>query len=110
MASRGFQFFLEKSIRQRKVNFFIRHVGGGDGKEYVALPLTMTENDPASPAPIDPTFSLSFDEARALMDELWGAGIRPSHGDGNTGQLAATQAHLSDMRELAAKLLAKVLG
>lgn len=45
-------------------------------------------------------FKLNKSEAQKLMDDLWNAGIRPSDGTGSTGQLAATEAHLQDMRRL----------
>lgn len=46
--------------------------------------LTMTEN-----------------EARGLMDELWIHGIRPSTEFGSVGHLASTERHLDDMRTIA---------
>lgn len=36
------------------------------------------------------------------MDELWAAGLRPSDGTGNAGQLGATERHLADMRAIVA--------
>lgn len=38
-----------------------------------------------------------------LMDALWSAGIRPSNGEGNVGQIGAMKAHLEDMRALVFK-------
>jgi hypothetical protein len=38
---------------------------------------------------------------QCLMDELWKAGIRPSNGEGNIGQIGAVKDHLADMRKLA---------
>ena len=35
------------------------------------------------------------------MDELFAAGMRPSEDTGSTGQLAALQKHLEDMRAIA---------
>lgn len=48
----------------------------------------------------EPTAHLSGDTAQQLMDELWRAGIRPTEGAGSAGSLAATKAHLEDMRTL----------
>jgi hypothetical protein len=42
-------------------------------------------------------------DAQQFMDELWNCGIRPTHGAGSVGQLAATERHLEDMRALAFK-------
>lgn len=47
-----------------------------------------------------PTARLSYHQAIALMDSMWDAGFRPSSGEGNAGQLGATEKHLSDMRTL----------
>jgi hypothetical protein len=52
---------------------------------------------------VDPTFCLSMDDAQALMDDLWHAGLRPTEGSGSAGALAATQRHLEDMRTLVFK-------
>lgn len=51
----------------------------------------------------EPAFTLTRDDAQALMDELWHVGLRPTEGSGSAGSLAATQAHLKDMRTLVAK-------
>ncbi len=48
----------------------------------------------------EPTLRLRRDEAQELMDALWSAGLRPTEGSGSAGALAATQAHLQDMRKL----------
>ena len=43
---------------------------------------------------------LTPEEAQQLTDALWEAGARPTNGAGSTGQLAATEYHLEDMRRL----------
>jgi hypothetical protein len=48
-----------------------------------------------------PALRLNAEEAQMLCDQLWEAGLRPSNGVGSVGQLAATQAHLADMKALA---------
>lgn len=77
-----------------------------EGNKFIASPLTLT------PLPRDesidvPTVALEFDAAQQLMDALWDCGLRPTEGIGSAGALAATQAHLKDMRELTFKLLAQ---
>ena len=49
---------------------------------------------------MEPTIRLDRDEAQRLMNELWSVGVRPSSGEGNFGQLGATERHLEDMRRL----------
>ncbi|MCK4521163.1 MAG: hypothetical protein KAU20_01225 [Nanoarchaeota archaeon] len=44
---------------------------------------------------------LSNQEAVSMIDSLWLAGVRPSNGEGSSGQLAATEKHLKDMRTIA---------
>jgi len=53
---------------------------------------------------LEPTFTLRRDQAQALMDELYRVGVRPSE-QGTAGELAATKAHLKDMRALVAKAI-----
>lgn len=47
-----------------------------------------------------PTMQMSRADAQDLMDQLWQIGLRPSEGTGSAGAMAATQAHLQDMRRL----------
>ena len=50
---------------------------------------------------IPATLGLSPDEAVALIDVLWRAGIRPSCGENHIGELNATKEHLKDMKAIA---------
>lgn len=52
-----------------------------------------------------PTLRLEDGAAQMLMDQLWNVGFRPTEGTGSAGSLAATQAHLNDMRRLVAHTL-----
>lgn len=68
----------------------------------IAKPLvveTININVPTDHIP--PTFSMSPEDAQALMDELWHVGIRPSEGSGSAGQMADVLNHLNDMRHIA---------
>lgn len=47
-----------------------------------------------------PILTLNPTEAQRLMDELWNLGIRPTEGHGSTGQLAATEKHLTHVSHL----------
>jgi hypothetical protein len=68
------------------------------GSRYVARPVVMAKHEPGRP--IAPMVSLDMGTAQMLMDELWRCGLRPTEGTGSAGALAATQAHLADMRRL----------
>lgn len=48
-----------------------------------------------------PTFHLDSNGAQNMMDELWRLGVRPTDGHGSTGQAAAMEQNLNDMRKLA---------
>jgi hypothetical protein len=81
------------------------------GETYRVMPLVwqkMEDNDPLLDAGND-TACLRWKEAQQLMDELWRCGVRPSSGEGNTGELQATQKHLDDMRKQSQQLLNHVL-
>lgn len=57
--------------------------------------------EPVDPNMIVPaTLELNATMAQEVMDGLWQAGIRPAQAHGSTGQLAATERHLEDMRKL----------
>lgn len=77
-----------------------------DGGFDVGQPLTMRKVEPGDYVG-DATFRLSNTAAQALMDELWGCGLRPSEGTGSAGSLAATERHLKDMQAIALGLLRK---
>lgn len=48
----------------------------------------------------EPQLRLTPEEATALAEELWLAGIRPRYASENAGALAATERHLKDMQRL----------
>lgn len=71
------------------------------GRRFVAQSINLRTRDDASAAEWQPPLlTLATPDAQRLMDELWNVGIRPSEGVGSAGQLAATERHLADMREL----------
>ena len=67
-----------------------------------ALPLEYGEPDDRDDANLDiqPTFSLEYETAELLMNQLWAAGIRPEADVGTQSMIKVTQAHLEDMRRL----------
>ena len=75
---------------------------------YIAKPVEFEPHEESAVLGA-PTMSLDEDMAQALMDELWSAGVRPRD-IGTAGHLAATQAHLNDMRAIASKKLGVELG
>lgn len=51
---------------------------------------------------------IHFDNAQALMDDLWRCGIRPTEGAGSAGAMSAVQEHLKQLKEENTWLKAKV--
>jgi len=74
-----------------------------DGRRFCAMPLTMTERTEG--AIVDPFVHLDATAAQQLMDGLWRAGIRPADARAGDAQVAAMQAHITDMRRVALTLL-----
>jgi len=96
------KFFCERQPWSRKIDLFI----GGDGitNDLVSIAQPLQFRQEAAEKVVNndrPVVSLSQEDAQALVDELWHCGVRPSEGTGSAGQLAATQKHLDDMRDLA---------
>ena len=54
---------------------------------------------------VEPTLSLSEDDAQNIMNEFWRIGIRPQDGNGAVAHTEAIQGHLSDMRKIVASKL-----
>lgn len=80
-----------------------------DGRFFLPENLVMKDVGPGH-GNIQAVPLLSFGGSRTpdgmgqeLMDSLWQCGFRPTEGTGSAGSLAATQAHLKDMRTLVAK-------
>lgn len=79
-----------------------------DGTLIAAEPVTMRtygQNEASRPEPmlsLEISGMMHDTGLQSLMDELWKVGIRPSD-IGTPGHLAATQAHLEDMRALVKK-------
>lgn len=48
----------------------------------------------------DAASRLTRDQAQALMDSLWDAGLRPAGAAGSAGQAAAMQEHIKDLRRV----------
>jgi hypothetical protein len=84
-----------------RVYIDLRNEGGGFA---LAGPLIFKEIGMGEMVP-EPTMQVETFELQGLMDELWKAGIRPSSGEGNVGQIGAIEKHLNDMRKLVEKNL-----
>jgi hypothetical protein len=96
--SNPLRFQIERSLYRKKIE--LRAAFTTDGGQIAVLGSpTLTEIGPNQIGPDEPLLTLTDNEATALIDELWRAGVRPSE-HGSAGQLAATERHLADMRRL----------
>lgn len=95
----------EKAWFRNRVEFMvIQRLANGQSAVGRSITMQTIEEDEALG---EPTFSLRYDEAQAMIDELWRVGLRPTEGTGSAGSLAATERHLKDMQAIAMGLLRK---
>lgn len=102
--ARNIKLHAEKAPWTDAIQFVLMEVI--DGKRYVSSEVVMKEH--IQPEIIEPVFSLPYENAQLLIDELWNCGLRPTEGTGSAGALAATQSHLKDMQELAKRFLSMI--
>jgi hypothetical protein len=69
------------------------------GLKQIVTSMTIETKEPGRV--VDPSFAMSYGDAKALMNQLWNAGIRPTDVKDST----ALEAHLLDMRMIAFKKL-----
>jgi len=69
------------------------------GRKFVTA-LEWTDTDPGSMGP-PPVIRLTYDNAQALMNNLWIQGYRPKASLSGASQEGALRAHLDDMRQIA---------
>lgn len=107
MMKNGLTFYAERSRLERKVKLYAV-LEAPDGTRSFATNVVMEKEADEHAAP-SPMMSVPFDDVQSLMDELWRIGYRPTDNASTTGELAATRAHLSDMKTIADKLLTNLL-
>ena len=96
--SREFRFHVERANFGREVNIYCARTLPDESLE-VLRPVVIEKVQEASVV-AEAFLKLRPEVAQQLMDELWAAGFRPVDGHGSTGQLAAVERHLEDMRQL----------
>lgn len=73
-----------------------------DGTVSIMTPVSFRDMMPGEQIE-SPTVNMSNENAQELMDAMWEAGVRPSNGEGNVGQIGAMREHLEDMRRIVFK-------
>lgn len=77
------------------VAVFLAGWGDRGGPTHAGRSVQFESREPGMHEP-EPTFSMSLEDAQALMGSLWDAGIRPAQAKAGDGQAK----HLEDMRAL----------
>jgi hypothetical protein len=115
MSTPPFQFRVERDLSFGPDTFRIHlYARLPDGR--IAIPeaaLTMRVIDPkdaANTRSCEPILTTGQEALQSLIDELWHLGIRPTEGHGSTGQLAATEKHLTHTTQLLSQTLQTVLN
>lgn len=99
----------ERNLLARSINLYVMGRRLGQQRISVMNPPTFTTHEDEGRSLValrEPAFTLSFESAQRLMDELWRCGIRPTE-EGTAGQVAAMQAHLQDMRRIVFDFIGK---
>ena len=73
-----------------------------DGSKSIMEPVVFRDMEPGELVKA-PTVNMTKEDAQELMDAMWNAGVRPSNGEGNVGQIGAMREHLEDMRRIVFK-------
>lgn len=111
MAAPDIQWWINKSLHKACYEIHGRIPAGPKQLLVLVQPMTLKAFDSVEEKEAEqdgyslPAMSLTKESVQSLMDELWACGVRPSNGDGNFGQLAATKAHLEDMRKMVFELM-----
>jgi hypothetical protein len=97
------RYFLQSADYGQGVEVRICQVNHDSDIVAEALPLAFAEFKNGSMWR-EPVMTMDKDAAQNLLDELWQLGYRPERGNITTGQIAATEKHLNDMRAIVGKL------
>ena len=93
------RFFLQSASYGKGVDMRLVSLGPSGEVTAEAMPATFKNIDEGQMWS-EPLATLSRDTAQNLMDELWALGYRPEAGQLSVGQMAATEKHLQDMRQI----------
>lgn len=74
-----------------------------DGTVSIMEPIAFKKLEDGFLLPKSSIINMPKESAQDLMDAMWSAGVRPSNGEGNVGQIGAMREHLDDMRRIVFK-------
>ena len=90
-----------RNAASRRVEFYLTVLYPDGMKAYgETLIVTTSDNEAAMRSPV---FSLGYDQAQQLFDDMVAQGYKPTNQTDYQPALAATKYHLEDMRKLAFK-------
>ena len=93
--------FPAPEYRAGGLRLFGRMTEGPRDARVVKQLILQATDAPTQGKPWEAACVLNASEAQLLMTTLWEAGVRPATGEGSSGQLAAVEKHLADMRQIA---------
>lgn len=100
---RSITSYADRDIRTRCINLhFIR--GAGTPEEAIGKPVEFLPLEKADDSPYSGAVAIPFEDATLLMNQLWGAGVRPTDDIGSTGQLSAMKDHIASLEKHLADL------
>lgn len=97
----GLQLHVQNDISRAGFSFFFHSLhpiaeGNMEGRFQEVIDVTIRNIKPGTV--MVPAFTLPREQAQRLMDDMYDAGLRPTHAD-SPGELSATKAHLADARQ-----------
>lgn len=104
MTALNIDWMANKNLQQNAIEIAGFIVAPPGQPPVVVMPLSFTTNLEEGKI-IPGAMTLSKESAQSLLDELWDCGIRPSNGEGASGELEATKLHLDDMRTMVFSLM-----
>lgn len=73
-----------------------------------AAPIQFEEIDTS--VSTDPAATIRIEEAQRLIDDLWNAGLRPTHARATDETVAAQKAHIADLKDTVVRLTKLLRG
>ena len=99
------KFLAQYALWRDTVDVVAVHESGGRRWVGANHNIVMQEHD--ANAVMEPTLSLTPDQARSLLQALWDAGIRPAENTDRSGEVAALKQHIGFAEHVAKALLQK---
>lgn len=90
---------VEQSMYRDSVDFLLLHHRGGQTTSGQRTEFVLVPSEEG--LILEPTFSVTRQEAQQIINGLWRSGFRPKDGSGAIAHVEAIEGHLQDMRKIA---------